>query len=61
MDWGLLYRDRMPVLERVRQEIHELLDDCFSNVPRIDKISTRVKSVKRFAEKADKVIHFRRT
>ena len=55
MDWSSAYQERVPVLKKVAEEIQVLLEDLFRGVPRIDRISTRVKTVHRLAEKANRV------
>jgi len=46
------YSERVPVLSKVAGEIESLTNDILRDVPRVDKVSTRVKSVEKFVEKA---------
>lgn len=55
MDWSSAYRDRIPVLGRVSREIQASLEDIFSAVPRVDRISTRVKTFDSFVKKVNKL------
>lgn len=48
------YQQRFPLLEKIAEELESILDDLFSDFPRIDRISTRAKSVIRFTEKANR-------
>ncbi len=48
------YKDRMPTLHKVANEIGNLLKDILGDLPRIDGISTRVKNIDRFIEKASR-------
>lgn len=57
MDLKAEYEKHLPVLEQVCEEIQAALKDLFRDVPRIDRISTRVKSVDRFVEKAGRIDH----
>lgn len=45
------YEDRLPVLEQVRQDLAIETSEILAEVPHIDRISYRVKSVDRFVEK----------
>jgi putative GTP pyrophosphokinase len=45
------YSERLPVLKKVAGEIESLTKDILREVPRIDRVSTRVKSVEKFLEK----------
>ncbi len=46
------YLDRVPVLRSVAGEIESLTREVLRDVPRIDRVSTRVKSAEKFVEKA---------
>ena len=46
------YRERLPILETIRERIEAILKEILEDVPRIDRISTRVKDVDKFVEKA---------
>ena len=54
MDLALEYEGRMPILNDVAKEIKNLLEEILRDLPRIDKISSRVKDVDRFIEKASR-------
>src|SRR5215204_5721155 len=45
------YKDRLPVLEQVRQDLAIETSEILAEVPHIDRISYRVKSIDRFVEK----------
>lgn len=50
-----VYQARFPALERVANNLTNLLQDHLAGVPRIDRVSSRAKCRHRFAAKADKV------
>lgn len=46
------YAERVPALRRVAEEIDTLTKEILRGVPRVDRVSSRVKSVGSFVEKA---------
>lgn len=50
-----LYRERFSALERVAEELADLICEILEGVPRIDRVSSRAKRPERFAAKAAKV------
>ena len=50
-----LYRARFSALERVAEELTDLIRELLEGVPRIDLVSSRAKRPERFAAKATKV------
>jgi ppGpp synthetase/RelA/SpoT-type nucleotidyltranferase len=48
------YRRRLPVLQAVADELQTALCDLLTDLPRIDRVSVRVKSEGRFIEKASR-------
>jgi ppGpp synthetase/RelA/SpoT-type nucleotidyltranferase len=53
-DLRSVYRDRVAVLRQVSGDIQALLEELFRGVPRVDRVSTRVKDADRFVAKATK-------
>lgn len=51
------YQARLPTLKQVATAIQETLEELLVGVPRIDRITTRVKTVDSFADKAKKIDH----
>lgn len=49
------YENRFPLFEQIAKKLKSDLEEVFNNFPRIDRISTRAKSIDRFAEKAEKI------
>ena len=47
------YSERTPVLKNVADDIENLVREILNGVPRVDRISSRVKSVERFLEKTE--------
>lgn len=50
------YEERHAPLERVERDLRALLWELVQGLPRVDAVSTRVKSVQRFAEKAVRTV-----
>src|SRR5688572_16732280 len=46
------YKKRLPILTKVRDRIDSIINEMLKDVPRIDRISTRVKETKKFVSKA---------
>ena len=54
-DIGAIYRERFcDALEPIALRLQEFIRDCLSDVPRIDRITARAKSIDRFLSKAEK-------
>jgi ppGpp synthetase/RelA/SpoT-type nucleotidyltranferase len=49
------YQARLPTLQRVAEEIKRVLEEILYNVPRIDRVVTRVKDIPSFSGKAEKI------
>ena len=49
------YEERFALLEQIKEEIKIRLIEIFDEVPRVDGISVRVKSIDKFLEKAGKI------
>jgi ppGpp synthetase/RelA/SpoT-type nucleotidyltranferase len=55
MDWTSAYQERLPVLASVAEEIRATLEELLCGVPRIDRITTRVKTIDSFVGKAQRI------
>ena len=54
-DLSVVYKKRVPILNKIAKEIKQQLRDILHDIPRVDLISTRVKEASRFVEKANNV------
>lgn len=54
-DVSAVYENRFPGLERVAERLADFVDTILAEVPRIDRVSSRAKHPKQFANKAVKV------
>src|SRR3989442_1485484 len=55
MDWMSAYQERLPVLARVAEDLQATLAEILCGVPRIDRITTRVKTIDSFVGKAQRI------
>jgi putative GTP pyrophosphokinase len=51
-----VYEVRYPILKQVAEQVSVRLEDILQNLPRVDMVSVRAKSVERFLEKAERAI-----
>lgn len=54
MDLVSSYKERMPILHKVTNDIEKLLVEIFEGIPRKDRVTTRVKDIDSFIEKASR-------
>ena len=54
-DVAVLYRIRFPGLEQVADKLADFIREHLAEVPRIDRVSSRAKTPRRFADKAAKL------
>lgn len=54
--WAAEYAERFKLLREVDKDLEALFDELVAGLPRIDRVSTRVKPVDRFAEKAVRTV-----